>query len=64
MILQNFVPHPRYYGREVAEIADEAAAERWAGDGSPLGDERADARVGRRVTLDDMKRLVARVRGG
>ena len=25
MILQNFVPHPRYYGREVAEIADEAA---------------------------------------
>ena len=25
IILQNFVPHPRYYGREVAEIADEAA---------------------------------------
>ncbi len=25
VILQNFVPHPRYYGREVAEIADEAA---------------------------------------
>ena len=30
VILQNFVPHPRYYGREVAEIADEAARERWA----------------------------------
>jgi len=29
VILQNFVPHPRYYGREVAEIADEAARERW-----------------------------------
>ena len=26
VILQNFVPHPSYYGREVAEIADEAAA--------------------------------------
>ena len=29
VILQNFVPHPRYYGREVAEIADAAARERW-----------------------------------
>ena len=28
VILQNFVPHPRYYGREVAEIADGAAARR------------------------------------
>src|SRR3954451_21314777 len=33
VILQNFVPHPRYYGAEVAEIADEAARERWGGDG-------------------------------
>jgi FO synthase len=30
VILQNFVPHPNYYGREVAEIADQAAQERWA----------------------------------
>src|SRR5215217_1072462 len=30
VILQNFVPHPRYYGREVADIADEAARGRWA----------------------------------
>jgi FO synthase len=29
VILQNFVPHPSYYGREVAEIADQAARERW-----------------------------------
>jgi FO synthase len=29
VILQNFVPHPSYYGREVAEIADEAAERRW-----------------------------------
>jgi FO synthase len=29
VILQNFVPHPRYYGAEVAEIADEASKARW-----------------------------------
>ena len=29
VILQNFVPHPSYYGREVAEIADESARARW-----------------------------------
>jgi FO synthase len=34
VILQNFVPHPKYYGQEVADIADEAASERWsAGEG-------------------------------
>jgi FO synthase len=33
VILQNFVPHPRYYGQEVAEIADEAARQRWGEDG-------------------------------
>jgi FO synthase len=30
VILQNFVPHPRYYGREVAEIADDASRNRWS----------------------------------
>jgi len=35
VILQNFVPHPRYYGREVADIADEAARARWRSDGGP-----------------------------
>jgi FO synthase len=36
VILQNFVPHPRYYGREVAEIADASARERWGeGGGIP-----------------------------
>jgi FO synthase len=29
VIIQNFVPHPRYYGAEVAEIADEASRQRW-----------------------------------
>jgi FO synthase len=33
VILQNFVPHPRYYGAEVADIADEASRKRWSGDG-------------------------------
>src|SRR5918996_1706396 len=39
VILQNFVPHPRYYGREVAEIADDASRERWSSgitNGKPL----------------------------
>src|SRR6476660_7482837 len=30
VILQNFVAHPKYYGQEVADIADDAARERWA----------------------------------
>src|ERR671937_93419 len=29
VIIQNYVPHPRYYGREVADIADEGARRRW-----------------------------------
>jgi FO synthase len=37
VILQNFVPHPRYYGAEVADIADQASRARWAtGGGAPL----------------------------
>src|ERR1700742_5233000 len=31
VILQNFVPHPRYYGAEVADIANEASKARWSG---------------------------------
>ncbi len=62
VILQNFVPHPRYYGREVAEIADEAARARWEGDGSPLGNEEAMPQWASEVTLDDMKRLVVEAR--
>jgi len=33
VILQNFVPHPRYYGAEVADIADASSRRRWGGDG-------------------------------
>ena len=36
VILQNFVPHPRYYGQEVADIADASARKRWGeGGGAP-----------------------------
>ncbi|HEX5763396.1 MAG TPA: 5-amino-6-(D-ribitylamino)uracil--L-tyrosine 4-hydroxyphenyl transferase CofH [Solirubrobacterales bacterium] len=38
VILQNFVPHPRYYGAEVADIADQAARNRWQ-EGGPPSDE-------------------------
>jgi len=36
VILQNFVPHPRYYGREVADVADQAARRRWAQNSQPM----------------------------
>ena len=62
VILQNFVPHPRYYGREVAAIADKSAQLRWsngspgANNGLPLPDWASP------ITLDDMKRLVSETR--
>ncbi|HEY0392738.1 MAG TPA: 5-amino-6-(D-ribitylamino)uracil--L-tyrosine 4-hydroxyphenyl transferase CofH [Solirubrobacterales bacterium] len=37
VILQNFVAHPKYYGQEVADIADDAARERWETAGAPSG---------------------------
>src|SRR6185312_11600439 len=43
VILQNFVPHQRYYGREPAEIADAAAREYWrTGIGGGAGDGAGD----------------------
>src|SRR5687767_2828420 len=45
LILQNYVPHPRYYGAEVAEIADAAALKRWSADlGEQTSDGAADIR--------------------
>jgi FO synthase len=61
VILQNFVPHDSYYGREPAEIAGAAAAEYWrtgVADGPQL-DAPAWACP---VTLDDMTRLIAETR--
>ena len=55
VILQSFVPHPRYHGREPAEIAD--AAQRAERDGVPA-DPVAMPRWADPVTLDDMRELV------
>ncbi len=62
VILQNFVPHQRYYGREPAAIADAAAREYWrtgVADGRPelpLPDWACP------VDIADMKRLIAHAR--
>jgi FO synthase len=48
IILQNFVPHPKYYGRDVAEIADEAARRRWEKTGNEGSDDDGAA-IERRV---------------
>jgi FO synthase len=62
LILQNYVPHPRYYGQEVAEIADAASKGRWDGE-SPIatGDEPLPEWA-TPVSLEDMKRLVRECR--
>ncbi len=61
VILQNFVPHQRYYGREPAQIADDAARAYWRtglADGRPrLG--LPEWAGGRPIGIDDMKRLIA-----
>jgi FO synthase len=66
LILQNFVPHQRYYGQEPAEIADAAARAYWRtgvdenptrpGPSLPLPDWASP------VSIGDMKRLVAETR--
>jgi FO synthase len=72
VILQNFVPHQRYYGREPAEIADAAARAYWRTgvdwhDGAgherprlPLPDWALSG--GGAVTIDEMKRLIGEAR--
>jgi FO synthase len=57
VILQNFVPHPRYYGQEVAEIADEASRERWSG-GRTIGSELPLPDWADPVSIGEMKRLI------
>ncbi len=61
VILQNFVPHQRYYGREPAQIASAAAEEYWRTGvwSGPHNDAPAWATE---VTIEDMKRLVAEAR--
>jgi FO synthase len=63
VILQNYVPHPRYYGREVAEIAAEAAKQRWEGPApDPAGPAPDPPSWATEVTIDDIKRLIAECR--
>jgi FO synthase len=59
VILQNFVPHPRYHGREVAEIAAESARRRWEGNGEVVTGDAPLPEWASPVTLEDMKRLIA-----
>jgi FO synthase len=61
VILQNFVPHPRYYGAEVADIADEAARERWeeGGGAPPLAPPPSLPAWASTVGVDDITRLIA-----
>src|SRR5437588_598189 len=58
VILQNFVPHPRYYGREPAQIADAAqrSGENGAASELPLPD------WANPISLDDMRQLVRECR--
>ncbi|HWF32975.1 MAG TPA: 5-amino-6-(D-ribitylamino)uracil--L-tyrosine 4-hydroxyphenyl transferase CofH [Solirubrobacteraceae bacterium] len=68
VILQNFVPHQRYYGEEPAEIADAAARAYWQ-TGVANDRESGDAAFERPslplpdwacpVSIEDMKRLIA-----
>lgn len=62
VIIQNFVPHDRYYGRDVAAIADERARLYWR---SGVADGRPRLPLPRwacPVTIDDLKRLVQEAR--
>jgi FO synthase len=62
IILQNFVPHDRYYGRDVGAIADQAAKDYWR---TGVADGRPDLPLpewASPVTVRDMKRLVQETR--
>jgi FO synthase len=61
VILQNFVPHRRYYGEEPAEIATEAAEAFWR-TGLNAAPEHGAPAWSTPVTVDDMKRLIAETR--
>ncbi|MFL5843212.1 MAG: 5-amino-6-(D-ribitylamino)uracil--L-tyrosine 4-hydroxyphenyl transferase CofH [Solirubrobacteraceae bacterium] len=61
VILQNYVPHRRYYGEEPADIATAAAEEFWR---TGLGEPPAHAAPpwASTVTIEDMKALIAHTR--
>jgi FO synthase len=61
VIIQNFVPHQSYYGREPAEIADRAAREYWR-TGIADGPELEMPGWATPVTLENLRQLVAEAR--
>jgi FO synthase len=61
VILQNFVPHQSYYGREPAQIADAAAREYWR-TGVGQGPQHELPAWACDVTVADMKRLIGHAR--
>ncbi|MDX6641639.1 MAG: synthase, partial [Solirubrobacteraceae bacterium] len=61
VILQNFVPHRRYYGEEPAEIATEAAEAFWR-TGIGAAPEHAAPEWSSPVSIDEMKRLIGEAR--
>jgi FO synthase len=61
VILQNFVPHRRYYGEEPAQIATAAAEAYWRS-GLHGGPEVAAPAWSTPVTIEDMERLIAECR--
>ena len=61
VILQNFVPHQSYYGREPADIADAAAREYWR-TGVGHGPQQDAPKWACAVSIEDMKRLIAEAR--
>jgi FO synthase len=61
VILQNFVPHQSYYGREPAEIADAATSHYWR-TGMWNGPEREAPDWACPVSVQDMSRLVEEAR--
>src|SRR5271168_1075120 len=62
VILQNFVPHQRYYGQEPAQIADLAAREYWRTGVADARPELALPDWACPVNIEDMKRLIAHTR--
>ncbi len=61
VILQNFVPHQSYYGREPAEIADAAADQLWRTGLADRPHEDLPAWANP-ISLDDLKRLIGEAR--
>jgi len=61
VILQNFVPHPRYHGAEVAEIANQASKQRWSGKESAAA-ESPLPEWANPVGIEEIKRLIAETR--